>query len=92
MPVSVTYAYSPSGEKVKPLNTVNPVFHSVRMQGTNTIGMIKSIRDDRHSTGSRVEPIDLVLQARSWTEILHVAINCVCKVDILVLRVDGDVV
>lgn len=54
--------------------------------------MIESIRDDRDSTGGRVEPIDLVLQARSWTEVLHVAINCVCEVDILVLRVNGHVV
>lgn len=54
--------------------------------------MIESIRDDRDSTGRRVESIDLVLQARRWTEILHVAIDCVCEVDVLVLWVNGDVV
>ena len=59
---------------------------------SHTIGMIESIRDNCHSTGSRVEPIDLVLQARRWTEILNVAIDCVCEVDVLVLWVNGHVV
>jgi hypothetical protein len=62
MPVSVTYAYFPSGENVKPCNESqhranNP---AVFLEG-HTVGMIKSIRHDGHSAGVRVKPVDLVL-------------------------------
>jgi hypothetical protein len=54
--------------------------------------MNKSISNDCHSTRIRVEPIDLVLQTRRWTEILDITIDRVGEIDIFVLRVNDYVV
>jgi primosomal replication protein N len=54
--------------------------------------MNESISNDSHSTGIGVKAIDLILQARSWTEVLDIAIDCVCEIDIFVLWVDGYIV
>lgn len=93
MPVSVTYAYSPSGENVRPFHICQ--YHTVNepeLLAGLTIGVNKSISNDRHSTSIRVESINLILQARSRTEVLDIAIDCVGEIDIFVLWVNGHVV
>lgn len=93
MPVSVTYAYSPSGENVTPFNicqhcTINSPQFFVGL----TIGMNKSISNDRHSASIGVESVNLILQTWRGTEILDIAIDCVGEIDIFVLWVNDNVV
>jgi hypothetical protein len=54
--------------------------------------MNKSISNDGHSARFGVESINLILQARSWTEVLDIAIDCVGEIDIFVLWVNSYVV
>jgi hypothetical protein len=58
----------------------------------HTVGMNKPIRRDRDGTGIGVESIDLVLQTRSRTEILHISINRVCEINVFIFRVNGYIV
>lgn len=54
--------------------------------------MVKSIRDNGHSTCLGIEPVHLILQTGRRAEVLHIAIDCVCEVDIFVFRVNGDII
>lgn len=54
--------------------------------------MIKPICDNCHGTCHGVEPVDLILQTGRRAEVLYIAIDGVCEVDIFVFRVDGYIV
>ena len=90
MPVSVTYACLPSGENVKPVKC--QTCEASSLDWNHTIGVIKSIGDDSHSTSIWVQTVDLVLQTWSGSEILDPAINGVCEIDIFALWVNCNVV
>lgn len=54
--------------------------------------MVKPIRDNCHGTCLGVESVHLVLQTGGRTEVLCIAIDRVCEVDIFAFRVDGHIV
>ena len=59
---------------------------------TPTVGMVKSISDNCHSTCLGVEPVNLFRKTGSRAEVLCIAIDGVCEVDILACWVDGNIV
>jgi hypothetical protein len=62
------------------------------MVRARTVGEVEAICDDPNGSGSLVEPVHLVGESRCRSEVLQVSIRHVCKVELLVARVHGDVV
>lgn len=54
--------------------------------------MVKPIRDNCNGTCVGVESVDLFLQTGRRAEVLCIAVDGVCKVDVFAARVDGDIV
>lgn len=54
--------------------------------------MVKPISDNCHSTCFRVEAVDLILQTGRRAEVLYIAVDRICEVDVFVFRVDGNIV
>ena len=54
--------------------------------------MVKPIRDNCNGTCIGVESVDLILQTGRRAEVLHIAVDSVCEVDVFAFRVNGNIV
>lgn len=61
-------------------------------RGVYTIRQNESIRSNRDSAGLVVPTVDLVPNSRGRAEVLQESVEGICEVDVLVDRVDDDVV
>jgi len=57
-----------------------------------TVWLVRPVCYDSHQPGLLVESVNLVRQPRRWPEVLQVSVRHVREVQLLVLRVDRDVV
>lgn len=93
-PVSVIYAYIPSGENVIPVIWFTSIMSSryATVLFQLTIRGREAISNNGQSSRVRIKPINLVSQPWLGTKMLPVAIHRISEVDVSVSWVDGNVV